>query len=73
MNLGLFGEVDPRADNLRNLAVEQGGGIGHERIWNWLHENGLTLEQAAEALGISRRMSLLQNEQPEKAVRQTDL
>ena len=56
MNLGLFGEVDPRADNLRNLAVEQAGGIGHERIWNWLHETGLTLERAAEALGISRRM-----------------
>ena len=30
--------------------------IGHERIWTWLHDTGLTLEQAAEALGISRRM-----------------
>jgi len=49
-------EVDLGADNLRNLAVEQSGGIGHERIWNWLHEMGLTLEQAAQALGISRRM-----------------
>lgn len=49
-------ELDLGADNLRNLAIEQAGGIGHERIWNWLHENGLTLEQAAEALGISRRM-----------------
>jgi hypothetical protein len=41
---------------LRNLAVEQAGGIGHERIWTWLHDTGLTLEQAALALGISRRM-----------------
>jgi hypothetical protein len=52
----LNGEVDLGADNLRNLAVEQAGGIGHERIWNWLHDNDLTLEEAAEALGISRRM-----------------
>ena len=49
-------ELDLGADNLRNLAIEQAGGIGHERIWNWLHETGLTLEQAALALGISRRM-----------------
>jgi len=50
------GELDLGADNLRNLAVEQAGGIGHERIWNWLHETGLTIDQAATALGISRRM-----------------
>ena len=50
------GTLDLGADNLRNLAVEQAGGIGHERIWTWLHETGLTLEQAAAALGISRRM-----------------
>lgn len=49
-------ELDLGSDNLRNLAVEQAGSIGHERIWNWLHETGLTLEQGAEALGISRRM-----------------
>ena len=49
-------ELDLAADNLRNLAVEQAGGIGHERIWNWLQETGLTLDQAAAALGISRRM-----------------
>lgn len=48
--------LDLAADNLRNLATEQAGGIGHERIWNWLHENHLTLEQAAAILGISRRM-----------------
>lgn len=49
-------ELDLGSDNLRNLAIEQAGGIGHERIWTWLHETGLTLEQAALALGISRRM-----------------
>lgn len=49
-------ELDLGADNLRNLAIEQAGGIGHERLWNWLHDTGLTLEQAANALGISRRM-----------------
>lgn len=50
------GEIDLAADNLRNLAIEQSGGIGHERIWNWMHENNLTLDSAAEVLGISRRM-----------------
>ena len=34
--------LDLGADNLRNLAIEQAGGIGHERIWNWLHDTGLT-------------------------------
>ncbi len=43
-------------DNLRAEAVEQCGGISHERIWNWMHRNGLTLDSASEALGISRRM-----------------
>ena len=43
-------------DNLRAEAVEQCGGISHERIWNWMHRNRLTLDTASEALGISRRM-----------------
>ncbi|MDS1141152.1 DUF2442 domain-containing protein [Pusillimonas sp. SM2304] len=47
---------DLAADNLRNLAIEQNGGIGHERIWNWLHDNQLSLDEGAKALGISRRM-----------------
>lgn len=49
-------ELDLGADNLRNLAVEQAGGIGHERLLIWMHEAGLTQERAAEAIGISRRM-----------------
>jgi hypothetical protein len=48
--------VDMGADNLRNLAVEQTGGIGHERIVTWLHTNGLTQQQGADAIGVSRRM-----------------
>lgn len=50
------GELDMAGDNLRAEAIEQNGGISHERIWEWMHRNGLTLESAAEALGISRRM-----------------
>jgi hypothetical protein len=50
------GEIDLAADNLRNLAIEQSGGIGHERIGNWMHANNLTLDSAAEVLGICRRM-----------------
>lgn len=49
-------DIDLAGDNLRAEAVEQNGGISHERIWNWMHRNNLTLNSAAEALGISRRM-----------------
>lgn len=49
-------EIDLAGDNLRAEAIEQSGGISHERIWNWMHRNNLTLDAAAEALGISRRM-----------------
>lgn len=49
-------ELDLAGDNLRAEAVEQSGGISHERIWNWMHRNNLTLDSAASALGISRRM-----------------
>ena len=49
-------DLELAADNLRNLAVEQSGGIGHERLWNWMDRNGLTQERAATAIGISRRM-----------------
>lgn len=49
-------ELDLGADNLRNLAEEQAGGIGHERMVEWMHRNQLTQARAAEAIGISRRM-----------------
>ena len=50
------GELDLAGDNLRAEAVEQAGGISHERIWNWMHRNGLSLDAAARELDISRRM-----------------
>lgn len=44
------------ADNLRARAVEQAGGYSHELIWNWMARHNLTLDTAAQALGMSRRM-----------------
>ena len=44
------------ADNLRARAVEQAGGYSHETIWNWMARHELTLDAAADALGLSRRM-----------------
>lgn len=49
-------ELEMAADNLRNLAVEQSGGIGPERVLNWMARHGLTQERAAQAIGVSRRM-----------------
>ena len=49
-------ELEMAADNLRNLAIEQAGGIGPERLLNWMAKHKLTQARAAEALGLSRRM-----------------
>lgn len=49
-------ELELAADNLRNMAVEQAGGIGNERLINWMHKHGLTQAHAADAIGVSRRM-----------------
>lgn len=49
-------EIDLASDNLRNLAVEQAGGIGHERIWHWLARTEQDLAQGAKTLGITPRM-----------------
>ncbi len=49
-------DLELAADNLRARAVEQAGGISHEFIWNWMARNDLTLDAAAVALGLSRRM-----------------
>ncbi|NEJ98936.1 hypothetical protein, partial [Rhizobium ruizarguesonis] len=43
-------------DNLRAEAIEQAGGVSHEFILEWMHRNGLTVEAAAAALGLSVRM-----------------
>jgi len=57
-------ELDLGADNLRNLAIEQAGGIGHERIWNWLHETGLTLEQASRAVACTESWRRFRGDAP---------
>lgn len=49
-------DLELAADNLRARAVEQAGGYSHELIWNWMARHKLSLEGAAEALGLSRRM-----------------
>jgi hypothetical protein len=49
-------ELELAADNLRNMAVEQAGGIGNERLINWMHKHGMTQERASVAIGVSRRM-----------------
>lgn len=44
------------SDNLRALAIEQAGGCSHQRVVEWMHRHDLSLDRAAEALGLSRRM-----------------
>jgi len=54
-----FGEDDNlelAADNLRARAIEQQGGYSHEYLFEWLTRHRLTQQQAAVALGLSRRM-----------------
>ncbi|MCL2020934.1 MAG: DUF2442 domain-containing protein [Betaproteobacteria bacterium] len=46
------------ADNLRARAVEAMGEISHEFVWNWMTKNNLTIDAAACAIGVSRRMLL---------------
>ncbi|APW47929.1 DUF2442 domain-containing protein [Rhodoferax antarcticus] len=49
-------DLEMAADNLRNMATEQAGGIGPERVLNWMARHNLTQERAAQAIGVSRRM-----------------
>jgi len=49
-------DLEMAADNLRHLATEQAGGIGPERILNWMARHSLTQDRAAQAIGVSRRM-----------------
>lgn len=44
------------ADNLRALAVTQSGGTSHEVVWDWMSRHNLSLDAAAQALGLSRRL-----------------
>ena len=38
------------------MSAEQVGGIGHERIVEWMARHDLTQNRASQAIGISRRM-----------------
>ncbi|MFT4265710.1 MAG: DUF2442 domain-containing protein [Xenophilus sp.] len=49
-------DLEMAADNLRARAIEQSGGYSHEGIAEWMYRHGLTQQQAANALGLSRRM-----------------
>ena len=51
-----FGEIDMAADQLYELAREQAGEWGPERFAAWITGHGLSLNTAADALGLSRRM-----------------
>jgi hypothetical protein len=50
------GEIDIGADQLYELACEQAGDWGPERFAAWMAAHGLSLNAAADALGLSRRM-----------------
>jgi len=49
-------DLELASDNLRARAIEQMGGFSHEFIWNWMDKHELSLDDAAIALGLSRRM-----------------
>ena len=49
-------DLELAADNLRARAIEQAGGVSHEFMWKWMARNDLTIDAAAVALGVSRRM-----------------
>lgn len=50
------GGADMGADRLYELAREQAGEWGPERFRAWMAEQGLSLNAAADALDLSRRM-----------------
>jgi Protein of unknown function (DUF2442) len=50
------GDIDIGADQLYELAREQAGEWGPERFGAWMANHGLSLNAAADALGLSRRM-----------------
>jgi hypothetical protein len=49
-------QLELAADNLRARGIEQAGGYSHEVIWNWMARHQMSLDTAAQALGLSRRM-----------------
>jgi hypothetical protein len=49
-------DLELASDNLRARGIEQSGGFSHEFIWNWMDKYEMSLDDAAVALGLSRRM-----------------
>ena len=49
-------ELTLASDNLRSWAIEQAGEFSHQQLVGWMHHHDLSLQTAAHALGISRRM-----------------
>lgn len=44
-------------DNVYAWGKEQAGEVSHQMFGDWMHRNGLSLTTAAEALGLSRRIT----------------
>lgn len=44
-------ELELAADNLRHLATEQAGGIGHECLWHWLRV-AITIRQGMSGFAL---------------------
>ena len=49
-------DAEMGADNVYAWGKEQAGEVSHQMFGGWMHRNSLSLNTAAEALGISRRM-----------------
>lgn len=49
-------DLELAADNLRAHAIRQAGRASHEVLIEWMAQYKLTLDEAAQALGLSRRM-----------------
>lgn len=44
------------SDNLRAMAIEQSGEFSHQQLLAWMSHHDMTLDAAAAALDVSRRM-----------------
>ena len=49
-------DAEMGVDNVYAWGKEQAGEVSHQMFGGWMHRNSLSLNTAAEALGISRRM-----------------
>lgn len=58
IGIDLDGAVDPLTwlPTICALGFEQQGHYSATFLWNWMARHGLTLDAAAQALGVSRRM-----------------